>query len=155
MTKSLQAEIRQTKPFPRPSSEALLSILRAAAVLDHQLTEVLRPYGLTPTQYNVLRILRGAGRQGLCGREVAERLVSQVPDVSRLLERMEDLGLISRERDSGDRRNITARVGDKGLRLLDRTLPALEAFEESRFRGISTERIRGLIDTLAQVRDPG
>jgi DNA-binding MarR family transcriptional regulator len=68
---------------------------------------------------------------------------------------MEDLGLISRERDSGDRRNITARVDDKGLRLLDRTLPALEAFEESRFRGISAERIRGLIDTLAQVRDPG
>jgi DNA-binding MarR family transcriptional regulator len=155
MTKSLQAELKQTKPFPQASSEAFVSILRTAAILDHQLTEVLRPYGITPTQYNVLRILRGAGDQGLCGREVADRLISQVPDVSRLLERMEDLGLITRERDEGDRRNMTARISDKGLRLLEKTTAPLEAAEISRFRGLSVERIRGLINTLADLRNPG
>src|SRR6476660_1171485 len=98
MAHTLQSEIKQSKPFARPSAEALLSILRTAAVLDHHIGEVLRPHGLTTTQYNVLRILRGAGRQGLCGRDVAERLVSKVPDVSRLLDRMDDLGLIQRER---------------------------------------------------------
>ncbi|HEV8455072.1 MAG TPA: hypothetical protein VGQ24_09290, partial [Gemmatimonadales bacterium] len=89
----LQAEIKQSKPFPSPTAEALLSILRTAAILDHHLAEVLRPYGITTTQYNVLRILRGAGHRGMCGREVGERLVSKVPDVSRLLDRTEELGL--------------------------------------------------------------
>jgi hypothetical protein len=101
MSKKLQAEIKQSRPFPRPSAEAFLSIVRTAAVLEHQIGEVLRPHGITSTQYNVLRILRGAGARGLCGREIAERLVSRVPDVSRLLDRMEELGLLTRERDPG------------------------------------------------------
>jgi DNA-binding MarR family transcriptional regulator len=155
MAKSLQTEIKQSKPFPRPSSEAFLSILRTAAVLEHQLGEVLRPHGITTTQYNVLRILRGAGTQGLCGREVAERLVSKVPDVSRLLDRMDDMGVIQRERDSDDRRHITARISEKGLRLLDETSPALEAAEASRFTRLNPEQIRRLIDTLGDIRDQG
>src|SRR5437867_5889690 len=103
----LQTEIKQNQPFPHPTAEALLGILRTAAVLEHHLGEGLKPYGITTTQYNVLRILRGAGRNGLCGREVAERLVSRVPDVSRLLDRTEDLGLIKRERDPEDKRHVT------------------------------------------------
>ena len=74
MTIRLQDEIKQTKPFARPSDEALLSILRTATVLEHGSNEVLRPFGITSTQYNVLRILRGAGAGGLCGKEIAERL---------------------------------------------------------------------------------
>ena len=155
MSPSLQSEIKQSKPFPRPSAEAFLSILRTAAVLDHHLGEVLRPHGVTTTQYNVLRILRGAGRQGLCGREIAERLVSKVPDVSRLLDRMEDLGLILRERDPDDRRHVTARISDKGLRLLDKTSPALEAVETARFGRLSVEAIDALIDALSDVRNSG
>ena len=153
MSSTLQSEIKQSKPFARPSAEAFLSILRTAAVLEHHIGEVLRPHGLTTTQYNVLRILRGAGRQGLCGREVAERLVSKVPDVSRLLDRMDDLGLVERERDSEDRRHVTARISEKGLRLLEKTLPELEAAEASRFSGLSAEKIRALIAALADVRD--
>jgi DNA-binding MarR family transcriptional regulator len=153
MTRSLQAEIKQSKPFARPSSEAFLSILRTAAVLEHQIGEVLRPYGITTTQYNVLRILRGAGAQGLCGREVAERLVSKVPDVSRLLDRMEDTGLIQRERDADDRRHITTRISAKGLRVLEETSPALEAAEASRFARLSPDRIRDLIDILGDLRE--
>src|SRR5664279_2712639 len=89
MTSRLMEELKQTKPFARPSDEALLSIVRTASVLEHGSNEILREYGITTTQYNVLRILRGAGTAGLCGREIAERLVSRVPDVSRLLDRME------------------------------------------------------------------
>jgi DNA-binding MarR family transcriptional regulator len=153
MTRSLQAEIKQSKPFARPSSEAFLSILRTAAVLEHQIGEVLRPYGITTTQYNVLRILRGAGAQGLCGREVAERLISRVPDVSRLLDRMEDMRLIQRERDADDRRHITTRISAKGLRLLEETSPTLEAAEASRFARLGPDRIRDLIDTLGDLRE--
>jgi DNA-binding MarR family transcriptional regulator len=155
MSKSLQSEIKQTKPFPSLRAEALLGILRTAAVIDHHLGEALKPHKITTTQYNVLRILRGAGRKGLCGREVAERLVSKVPDVSRLLDRTEELGLISRERDSGDRRHVTARITDKGLALLDRATSDLEVVERQRFGRLDPAVLEGLVAALGHVRNGG
>jgi DNA-binding MarR family transcriptional regulator len=149
----LQTEIKQTKPFTSPIDEALLSVLRTAAVLEHHLSEALKPYGITPTQYNALRILRGAGSAGLCGREVAERLVSKVPDISRLLDRMEEMQLIDRERDPGDRRHVTARISSKGLRMLEQTTPELAAVERARFAGLEPERVKLLIESLAQIRE--
>jgi DNA-binding MarR family transcriptional regulator len=150
---NLQAEIKQTKPFASPIDEALLSVLRTAAVLEHHLSEVLKPYGITPTQYNVLRILRGAGSAGLCGREVAERLVSKVPDISRLLDRMEEMQLIDRERDPADRRHVTARISPKGVRMLEQTTPQLATVERARFAGLEPERVKLLIESLAQIRE--
>jgi len=150
---SLQAEIKQTKPFGSPIDEALLSVLRTAAVLEHHLSDVLKPFGITHTQYNVLRILRGAGNAGLCGREVAERLVSRVPDISRLLDRMEEMELVDRERDSADRRHVTSRISSKGLRMLDQTTPALVTVERNRLAGLDPERLKLLIETLAQIRE--
>jgi DNA-binding MarR family transcriptional regulator len=148
----LQAEIKQSKPFPSPTAEALLSILRTAAILDHHLAEVLRPYGITTTQYNVLRILRGAGHRGMCGREVGERLVSKVPDVSRLLDRTEELGLIKRERDPEDRRHVTARITEEGLAVLEKAAPELEAVERQRFGRLDPEGLQRLITALEDVR---
>lgn len=150
---NLQAEIKQTKPFPSPTAEALLSVLRTAAVLEHHLSEVVKPYGITHTQYNVLRILRGAGSTGLCGREVAERLVSKVPDISRLLDRMEEMQLIDRERDPADRRHVTARISPKGLRVLKQATPELAVVEQTRLVGLEPERVKLLIETLAQIRE--
>jgi DNA-binding MarR family transcriptional regulator len=153
MPSRLQAEIKQTKPFPRRSSEALLSVLRTAALLEHELNELLRPYGITELQYNVLRILRGAGPDGLCGREISERLVSKVPDVSRLLDRMEGMQLLRRERDATDRRHVTARITPRGLRMLDDATPELEAFERERFGHLDGEHLQHVIDGLADIRD--
>ena len=152
MSANLQSEIKQKKPFPRVTAEALLSVLRTAAVLEHQVNETLKPYGITHTQYNVLRILRGAGDNGLCGREVGERMVSRVPDVSRLLDRMEDTGLIKRERDPGDRRHVTARITRKGLAMLDQATPELEAVERARAGEIPTSQLQQLIEVLSTVR---
>jgi DNA-binding MarR family transcriptional regulator len=152
MPSRLQAELKQTKPFPRRSSEALLSVLRTAALLEHQLNEVLRPYGITELQYNVLRILRGAGPNGRCGREISERLVSKVPDVSRLLDRMESMQLLRRERDETDRRHVAARITPKGLRVLDEATVQLEAFERERFGHLDAGVLQQLIDGLADVR---
>lgn len=152
MPDGLQAELKQSKPFPSPMAEALLSILRTAAVIDHHLAEGLKPFGITATQYNVLRILRGAGQKGLCGREVADRLVSKVPDVSRLLDRTEDLGLIRRERDPEDRRHVTARITDKGLAVLEKSTPALEAIQRRRFGRLDPEGLQRLIAALEDVR---
>ena len=154
MPSRLESEIRQSRPFARRSEEALVGIFRTAAILDHAIQDALKPFGITPTQYNVLRILRGAGKDGLCGREIGERLVSKVPDVSRLLDRMEDLGLMTRERDPDDRRHVTARVTPKGLKVLVQVEPTLEALERQHFGALGAEALKNLIETLDTVRTP-
>lgn len=154
MAKHLLEEIKRTKPFERPSDEALLSILRTASILEHGTNELLRPYGITTTQYNVLRILRGAGSVGLCGREIGERMISRVPDVSRLLDRMEKIGLIGKKRDSTDRRHVTARLTAKGRRLLDEaTTPELVAFGRVRMDRLSARTVESLNEALAVIRE--
>ena len=89
VTQTLQDELKQARPFKQVEEEAYLSIMRTAALLEHQVAQALKPHGVTATQYNVLRILRGAGSEGLCRNEVGDRLVTTVPDVTRLLDRME------------------------------------------------------------------
>ncbi|HSR89956.1 MAG TPA: MarR family transcriptional regulator [Gemmatimonadales bacterium] len=153
MTSRLQVEIKQRKPFPSLSQEALLGVLRTAALLEHRINEILRPYGITELQYNVLRILRGARPDGLCGRDISERLVSQVPDVSRLLDRMESMQFLRRERDETDRRHVTARISPKGLRLLEEITPKLEEFDRKRFGDFDAERLQQIIDGLADIRE--
>ena len=118
--RSLQDELKQNKPWCCLEEEATLNISRTAAVLEHALVQALKPFDITPTQYNVLRILRGAGPDGLCRNEVGERLVRRVPDVTRLLDRMEETGLLARVRDGEDRRYVTARISPQGLALLER-----------------------------------
>lgn len=152
MVNSLQEEIKQTKPFASKTGEAFLSILRTATILEHEQNEALRPHGITHTQYNVLRILQGAGKEGLCGREIAERLISKVPDVSRLLDRMDEVELVSRERDPADRRHVTARITAKGRRLLVDATPGLQVVERRRFKNLGATAVGSLVRTLATVR---
>jgi DNA-binding MarR family transcriptional regulator len=118
MSSRLQDEIKQTKPFTSLEEEVLLNLLRTSDALVRQITLLLKPYNLSPTQYNVLRILRGAGDSGLpCG-EIGERMITRDPDITRLLDRMEKRGLISRCRESKDRRVIRARISAEGTRIL-------------------------------------
>jgi len=154
MTLSIEEEIRQTKPFAHPSLRATVSLLRTATVLEHAINEALRPHGITLTQFNVLRILQGAGARGLCGREVGERLISRVPDVSRLLDRMVEMELIGRVRDAADRRHVTARIAPKGRRLLGVVSPVVEGLARGRFERLATPAIQQLVDALAVVRQP-
>jgi DNA-binding MarR family transcriptional regulator len=113
----LQNELKQTKPFGSREEEIYLTILRTAEVLSWGVIETLKRADLTPTQYNALRILRGAGPSGASCREVGERMVTKESDVTRLLNRLEARGLITRERGE-DRRFLVVRITDKGLRLL-------------------------------------
>ena len=151
-TKTLRDELKMAKPFKSVEEEAILSIARTAAVIEHSGAEALKPFNLTITQYNVLRILRGAGHEGLCRNEVGERLVTKVPDVTRLLDRMEAAGLIVRERGADDRRFVATRITDKALKLLekiDRELPAMHARQLGH---VSQKRLRELISILEEVR---
>lgn len=152
----LRGEIRQTRPFASREQEAHLGIARTAAVLDHAVAEALRPYGLTPTQYNVLRILRGAGEEGLCRGAVRERMVARVPDTTRLLDRMEEAGLIQRSRDAEDRRFVTTRIADAGMRLLERLDTPIEELHRRHFANLSPCELDELSRLLELVRSgPG
>ena len=115
MCPKLKVEIRSSGAFASIEEEVSLNILRTAALLEHAVAERLKPHGLTATQYNVLRILRGAGEEGLCRNEVGQRMLKPVPDVTRLLDRLEDSGLVARLRDAEDRRFVTARITKDGL----------------------------------------
>jgi DNA-binding MarR family transcriptional regulator len=142
-----------TKPFKSVEEEAILSIARTAALLEHGHTEELKPFNLTPTQYNVLRILRGASENGLCRNEVGERLVTRVPDVTRLLDRMESSGLIVRQRGGSDRRFVTTRITDKGLKVLEKIDRELPLIHNRQLGHLSEKRLRNLIELLEDVRN--
>jgi DNA-binding MarR family transcriptional regulator len=149
----LQDEIQQTRPFASPEQEAYLGILRTAAALDHATAEALRPYDITPTQYNVLRILRGAGERGLCRNEVRERMIARVPDATRLLDRMEAAGLIRRERDTEDRRFVTTRISESGLQLLEELEGPIQAMHRAHLGHLDRAELATLVDLLDRVRE--
>lgn len=153
MTPRLQDEIKQARPFASPGQEAYLSVGRTWAVLEHGTAEALRPHDITPTQYNVLRILRGAGEQGLCRSEVMERMIARVPDATRLLDRMEAMGLIGRERSTQDRRFVTTRITDSGLELLAKLDQAVLELHRRQFEALDEEQIEALIEWLGRVRE--
>lgn len=153
MTSRLQDELKQTKPFKEIEEEAYLSILRTAAILDHSASQALKPHGVTATQYNVLRILRGAGADGLCRNEVGERLVTAVPDVTRLLDRMEEMGLIARKRGTEDRRFVTTTLTKKGIDLVNRLDARVGRIHAEQLGHVDKRRLKTLVDVLAEIRD--
>jgi DNA-binding MarR family transcriptional regulator len=155
MPTDLRREIKQGKPFQSLEQEAMLNLERTTAVLSHAIAEALKPHGITPTQYNVLRILRGAGAPGLCRNEVRDRLVSQVPDVTRLLDRLEEVGLVERSRDAADRRLVTTRITAKGQQLLrDLDAPVVE-MHRRQLGHMTREQLRTLVELLGVARGPG
>ncbi len=149
---SLRDELKQTRPFRSVEQEALLSIERTAAVLGYAFAEQLKAYDLTPTQYNVLRILRGAGDSGLCRHEVRSRLLAPVPDVTRLLDRMESAGLIERERDSEDRRLVRTRITKQALGVLAKLDGPIEEIHQRQLGHMSKADLKRLVALLAEAR---
>ena len=148
----LASELKQNKPFTSTVQEAVLSIKRTAALLDLRVAELLRPYGVTPTQYNVLRILRGAGADGLPRCEVQGRLVAPVADTTRLLDRLEKMGVVSRARNTEDRRVVTSTITPRGLALLENVAAPLKQLAEDEVGQVSDARLRTLIGILDEVR---
>ena len=152
MTDRLREEIKQSRPFASLEQEAYLTLGRTWAVLEHELAEMLKPHGITPTQYNVLRILRGAGESGLCRAEVMDRMIARVPDATRLLDRMEAAGLISRERGTEDRRFVTTRITADGHRILNELEEPVLALHSDQFVGFGAKELQTLIALLEQAR---
>jgi len=148
----LQEELKQARPFKSLKEEAHLSIQRTAALLEHAFEGALKPHGITATQYNVLRILRGSEPDGLCRSEIAQRLVRQVPDVTRLLDRLEDTKLIVRRRGGEDRRYVVTRITRGGLQLLEQVQHRIDEIHGAQLGHLDELQLRNLISLLAAVR---
>jgi DNA-binding MarR family transcriptional regulator len=149
----LRDELKQRKPFTSLEHEAQLSVVRTSTVILDALERALKPHGVTTTQYNVLRILRGAEPRGLCRNDVRDRMLTRMPDVTRLLDRMEQSGLIARAREDNDRRMVMTRITPKGRRLLDGLDELVEREHERNFAALTKDQLRTLIGLLSAVRE--
>jgi DNA-binding MarR family transcriptional regulator len=153
VAKSIQSEIQQTKPFSTLEEEALVSLQRTADQLHWRMSEMLKEYGVSPTQYNALRILRGAKDEGRACSEIAERMINRDPDITRLVDRLERRGLVARSREDRDRRVITTRITPAGLKLLDSLDRPIEDFNRRLLGPLGEQRLRTLIQLLDAARE--
>jgi len=152
LKRGLQAELKQKVPFTSREQEAYLSLLRTADALQAQVEARLKEFGLTGTQYNALRILRGAGAEGLPCREIGERMITRDPDITRLLNRLEDRGFVERTRAKHDRRVIYGKITVAGLKLLRELDNPIEKHSREMLRHVGQEKLRQLIELLELVR---
>ena len=153
MPSDLRRDLRQRKPFASLYQEAFLNLARTETVLRDAMERVLKPHGLALTQYNVLRMLRGAGTEGLCRNEIRDRLITRMPDVTRLLDRMEEAGLVSRVRSTEDRRLVHTQLTRRGRELVDALDDAVAAEHERQLGHLSAEQLRTLIELLTLARE--
>jgi DNA-binding MarR family transcriptional regulator len=154
---SLGREIKKRKPFELLEEEAMLNLVRTADVLQAEFARLFKPFELSATQYNVLRILRGAlGEAGgglPCG-EIASRMITRDPDVTRLLDRLEKRGLISRCREQKDRRVVCARITPAGEKILAELDPLIANAHRSQLAHMDRSELTQLITLLERVRTP-
>jgi len=137
--------------FRSREQQATLGLLRTADAVKRSLAHVIEPHGITPQQYNVLRILRGAGPEGLPCKSVGDRMISHDPDMTRLLDRMEKRELITRERQKEDRRVVKARITDEGLKLLKKMDAPIRELHKSQFAHMTSARLKTLMELLSEV----
>jgi len=152
MGKGIQAEIKQTKPFRSLEEEVSVALLRTADQLAWRGTEMFKQYGLSSTQYNALRILRGAGEKGLACSEIGERMINRDPDITRLIDRLERRGLVIRSREQKDRRVITTRITTAGMELLRSLDRPVTEFHQQLLGPLGERQLRSLIRLLEAVR---
>ena len=150
--RGLQAELKQRVPFTSREQEDYLSLLRTADALQARVEARLKEFGLTGTQYNALRILRGAGPEGLPCCEIGERMITHDPDITRLLNRLEDRGFVERTRARHDRRVIYGKITAAGLKLLREMDGPIEKHGREILRHVGQEKLKQIIELLELVR---
>ena len=149
---SILEEIKQSKPFRSKGHEAHLALLRTADDSRRSVTQVLDPVGVTLQQYNVLRVLRGAGPGGLPTLAVAERMIERTPGITRLIDRMERQGWVVRQRGTEDRRQVWCTITDDGLTLLASLDGPVEEVNDVLNRALAEDEFGALIGYLDRLR---
>jgi len=151
-SRSLQTEIKQQRPFVSRAQEGAVAILRTADVVRRRVAGAVESHAITPQQYNVLRILRGAGPGGLPTLEIADRMVERAPGITGLLDRLEAKELIGRERNAKDRRSVVCRITERGLGLLADLDGPVEAADRALFGTLSDADLDRLLRLLQTIR---
>ncbi len=154
MTSTLRDEIQQARPFTTATEEALVNLVRTSRIVGDAADLLLKDYGLSQAQYNVLRILRGSAPAGLGRNEIRDRLIARMPDVTRLLDRMEDAGLVRRERDDRDRRCVPTYITARGRALVDELDGPVTAHARKIFGHLTEAQLHALNELLVLVRNP-
>ncbi len=150
--KKLAEEIQQRRPFDSLEEEALLNLQRTSDQMRRRFHQTLKAHGLTESQYNVLRILRGAEPEGLPCSEIGKRMISHDPDITRLLRRLDRQGLTKQKRDLRDRRVVQTRITESGLQQLKRLDPLVKEAAKLTLGHMGPERLTLLIDLLEEAR---
>ena len=152
MRSPLHRELQMKLPFDSLETEVYLNLNRTHAILGAKSMHILKDEGLSLPQYNVLRILRGAGGEGLPSGQISERMVTRVPDVPRLIDRLMKQGLLKRRRCSKDRRIVYAIISQKGLALLGRLDKPVSSSNKQRFKHMTQKELTQLNDLLTKAR---
>lgn len=151
MAAALREELRKRGPFASVEQEAMLAIMRTSDLLENRLARLLRGYGLTLSQYNVLRILRGEGQPLPC-LEVAERMIQVAPAITRVVDQLLSLDLIRKQQSAEDRRVFTIALNPAGTQLLARLDQPVLDMHASLMKGVTKTDLKSLIGVLEQVR---
>jgi DNA-binding MarR family transcriptional regulator len=151
--KTIQAEIRQRRPFQSLEEEAFIALLRTSDVLQWHASEMFKQHGLSPTQYNALRILRGAASEGLPCSEIGDRMIKRDPDITRLLGRLAKRGLVTRRRQQDDRRVVRAFITRTGLAILKGLDRPVAALNRQMLAPLGKLRLQSLILLLGLARE--
>ena len=149
----MPAPRKSSPPTPPLEDQLFVAILKAADSLSQEAALLLKASGLTIAQYNVLRILRGAQPNGLLCRGIGERMISHDPDMTRLLDRMEKRGYITRQRQKDDRRVVMTHITEEGLKLLKKLDAPVHELHKSQFRRVGAHRLKALAQLLDKVMD--
>ena len=149
---TIAEEIKQSKPFSSLQQEVYLSIQRTADELHSRVATILKPFGVSTTQYNVLRILRGAGPEGHRCSAIADRMITREPDITRLLDRMAKAGWITQSRDSEDRRVVITRITPEALKLLREIDKPLLELNHTMMASMGEKKLKTLLSLLDDVR---
>jgi DNA-binding MarR family transcriptional regulator len=149
---SLATTLKQNRPFVSLEQEVYLSILRTASELSYAVDQFFGQFDITQSQYNVLQILRGAGADGLCRNEISERMVTATPDMTRLLDRMEKAGWVTRKRAEDDRRQVSTHITKSGMELLATLEKPTGDFVTPLFAGTAISDLKTVLKVNDQIR---
>ena len=152
MLQTRKAARKVRAPHMQLEAQVFVNLLRTADALARGAEALLKPTGLSATQYNVLRILRGAGPEGLACREVGCRMISRDPDITRLMDRMESRGLIARARGEEDRRVVKSRLTAEGLRILGELDAPVQELHRRQLHHLPAKELRQLSRLLERAR---
>ncbi|WP_411281204.1 MarR family winged helix-turn-helix transcriptional regulator [Gemmatimonas sp.] len=150
--RTLQEEIQQSRPFRSQAQEATIALMRTASAVNRRFARVVEPHGLSLAQYNVLRILRGAGSEGLPTLAIRDRMIDEGSTVTRLLDKLEQASLVSRDRSRPDRRQVLCTITPAGEALLATLDPQIDATDLTTMAMLTAEQRALLLSILAAIR---